>query len=132
MPSSRFLKFVLTGGTSAIFNLGSRVLFSQYLSFSQAVVLSYVVGIMVAYFLARRFVFQSSSATVRRSFTGFLVVNLWGVFQTLGISLLLLNFLAMFASKNAVSEFLSHFIALSSTVITSYLGHKYISFRVHE
>lgn len=125
----KFGRFLLTGGSSAVVNIISRGIISSFVSFSIAVILSYLIGMTVAYILARRYVFASSKASRARSISGFIVVNIFGALLTLFTSLQLRALLGHLFGLNTFVEYLAHFLALSITSVTSFLGHKFISFR---
>ena len=44
--------FLLTGGIAAAVNFGSRIVYSNWLGFSTAVVLAYITGMITAFVLA--------------------------------------------------------------------------------
>jgi putative flippase GtrA len=64
MTSSRFVRFLVTGGFAALVNLGSRYLLNQYMSFEAAVAVAYLFGVVTAYSLARLFVFERSGHAI--------------------------------------------------------------------
>ena len=71
MMSSRFVRFLLTGGFAALVNLGSRYLLNQYMSFEAAVAMAYLFGVVTAYLLARLFVFEKSGHEIATEFRRF-------------------------------------------------------------
>ncbi len=125
----KFGRFLLTGGASAILNIVSRGILSAFVGFSTSVILSYVIGMILAYALARRYVFVSSKASRARSIGGFIVVNIFGALLTLLFSVQLRTILGHLFGLNTFIEYLAHFLALSVSSVTSFLGHKFISFR---
>ena len=76
MTSSRFVRFLLTGGFAALVNLGSRYLLNQYMSFEAAVAVAYLFGVVTAYLLARLFVFEKSGHAIATEFRRFVIVNI--------------------------------------------------------
>ena len=56
----RFFSFVVTGGISAACNLGARFWMSRVMRYEFAVLFAYLVGMIVAFVLARTFVFEKS------------------------------------------------------------------------
>jgi len=58
--SRQFLVFLLTGGFAALVNFLSRILYNTWMSFSSAVILAYITGMITAFILARIFVFRKS------------------------------------------------------------------------
>ena len=127
--SRQFLMFLLTGGTAAAVNFGSRIVYSVWLSFSSAVILAYLTGMVTAFVLARSFVFKQSSHSVQRSAFFFVLVNLLAVVQTWATSMGLAYYgLPAVGVTRWVPE-IAHAVGVVVPVFTSYLGHKHWSFR---
>ncbi len=127
--SRQFILFLVTSGVSAIANFSSRILFNHWLDYSQSIILAYAVGIVIAFFLARIFVFTDTAQNIRHSAFVFILVNMIGMFQTWAISMLcVLHVLPSVGVTVWVPE-ISHFVGLASLAFTSFLGHKYFSFR---
>ena len=127
--SRQFLVFLLTGGLAAVVNFVSRIAYDIWVDFSTAIILAYLTGMITAFILARTFVFTESRTTLRRSVLLFSLVNLTAVAQTWLISM----GLALFALPAlGVSRFvpeIAHAVGVMVPAFTSYLGHKYWSFR---
>ena len=128
-PRREFLLFLITGGVAALVNVVSRVGFSQLLRFELAVLLAYGVGMLTAYLLARKFVFLQSRTSVRRSFAAFALVNLFAVLQTWLVSVGLRNWLLPLLGIVVLSDLIAHSVGVLVPVVSSYFGHKHISFR---
>ena len=127
--SKQFILFLVTGGTAALVNFGSRIIYNQWVSFSVAIVLAYLTGMMIAFLLARRLVFKQSQQSFALSAFFFCAVNVLAVFQTWLISMgLAFYFLPYWGFTRFVSE-IAHAVGVVVPVFTSYLGHKYFSFR---
>lgn len=127
--SRQFLLFLLTGGFAAAVNFGSRIVYSQWLSFSTAVILAYVTGMVTAFVLARLFVFKQSTQAVHHSAFYFVLVNLVAVLQTWAISLGLAYYVLPAADITIFVEEIAHAVGVAVPVFTSYIGHKRWSFR---
>lgn len=130
----RFARFMFAGGVAAICNFGSRFIYSLFVDFGVAVVLAYSTGMAVAYALNKRFVFTTSSNPVHHEMTWFVLVNLFAVLQTWALSVYLAGVLPPFmplagAQGVALAEALAHMAGIMLPVFTSYLGHKYLTFR---
>ena len=127
--SHQFLLFLLTGGTAAAVNFGSRILYSVWIPFSYAVILAYLTGMVTAFVLAKLFVFKASQQSMQRSAIFFVLVNLVAIAQTWAISMLLLYVVfpawgfSFYAAESA------HAVGVVVPVFTSYLGHKRWSFK---
>jgi putative flippase GtrA len=127
--SRQFLVFLLTGGTAATVNFGSRILYSRWLDFSAAVILAYITGMVTAFVLAKLFVFKDSTQSVHRSIVFFILVNLVAVLQTWAISMGLAYYLLPAMGVSAFVQEIAHAVGVAVPVFTSYIGHKRWSFR---
>lgn len=127
--SRQFAVFLLTGGTAAAVNFGSRIVYSQWLAFSPAVLLAYLSGMITAFVLARLFVFTESTQSLGRSAAFFILVNLLAVAQTWAVSMAMLHLLMPALGIERFAMEISHAAGVVVPVFTSYLGHKHWSFR---
>lgn len=127
--SRQFLTFLVTGGTAATVNFGSRLLYNRWLDYSTSVIVAYITGMVTAFTLARLFVFKESEQSVPKSAFFFVLVNLVAVAQTWAISMGLAYWLlpAMGVTRGAPE--IAHAVGIVVPVFTSYLGHKRWSFR---
>ncbi len=125
----QFVLFLLTGGTAAMVNVISRIGFSRFMSFELAVLAAYAIGMVTAYVLARKYVFLHSTVTARRSFAAFALVNLFAVIQTWVVSVGLRNWLLPLLGIVVLRDLIAHTSGVLVPVISSYFGHKHISFR---
>lgn len=127
--SRQFVVFLLTGGTAAAVNFGSRIVYNRWLPFSGAVILAYITGMITAFVLAKVFVFRASSQSTGRSALFFTLVNIVAVVQTWAISMALAYYiLPALGVGNFVKE-IAHAVGVAVPVFTSYLGHKRWSFQ---
>ena len=131
MNSARqFAIFVFCGGLAACANLGSRWLFSHWLPYATAIVLAYLVGMLTGYLLFKFFVFASAhSHRVLRETLWYALVNALALAQTLLISLLLARWLFPKMGMSFHAEDIAHLFGVAVPVFTSYLGHKYLTFK---
>jgi putative flippase GtrA len=113
-------------------NIVSRIGFSTVVRFELAVLLAYGIGMLTAYLLARRFVFVDSRTSIRRSFAAFALVNLFAVLQTWLVSVGLRNWLLPLLGIAVFRDLLAHSIGVAVPVVSSYFGHKHISFKDHQ
>lgn len=127
--SRQFFAFLLTGGTAAAVNFGSRILYNFWVDFSTAIILAYITGMITAFVLAKLFVFKESRQAIHHSAFFFILVNLVAVLQTwlisMGLALYLLPSLGITRFVNEIA----HAIGVAVPVFTSYIGHKRWSFR---
>ena|SRR5687767_3276902 len=129
MISARFIRFAAVGGFAAFANFASRIGFSRVVPYEVAIVLAFIVGITIAFVLSQRFVFEPSSNTVPKQFAWFFVINLAGLVQTFVVAVGLHRFVLPALGIEAHAEEIAHGIGVLVPVVTSYIGHKSLSFR---
>jgi len=127
--SRQFLMFLLTGGTAAVVNFGSRILYNIWLNFSSSVILAYITGMITAFVLAKLFVFKDSQQSTHRSAMFFVLVNLVAVLQTWVISMVLAYHLLPWLGVTLFVREIAHAVGVAVPVFTSYIGHKRWSFQ---
>ena len=127
--SSDMFRFILTGGTSAVLNALSRILFSLVFTYEQAIVLAYLVGVITAYVLARLFVFPVSGRPASQEFLRFALVNVVSLTQVWLVSVGLAHHLFPAVGFTWHAELVAHVVGLCSITVTSYYLHKHFSFR---
>lgn len=127
--SRQFGAFLVVGGIAAAANVGSRIGFSHFMPYAPAIVCAYIVGMTVAFLLNRAFVFRTPSHGLQHQVLWFTAVNLAAVTQTLVVSLLLAGWLFPAIGMQHHVETVSHIIGVLVPVGTSYLGHRFITFR---
>lgn len=128
--SKQFLLFIVTGGIAAIANFGSRFVFNLFTSFELSVILAYLVGMITAFILAKLFVFKESCHSTSRSFIWFTLVNLIAIAQTYLISIGLYYYGFPSLGYEWYPAATAHAIGVVFPVFTSFIGHKYLSFKV--
>lgn len=129
MISKRFIMFIVSGGIAAGANFCSRIVFSLWLPYSVAIVLGFMVGLVTAFVLMRKLAFKETSNAAHSQVIWFLVVNAFALIQTFCVSLLLARWLLPMMGVTRGAETIAHAIGVATPVLTSYLGHKRLSFR---
>lgn len=129
MISRRFLLFLIAGGTAALANFLARIAFSAVLSYVPAIVLAFCVGLLTAFVLNRAFVFRDAQTHMRHQVLWFVVINLLALGQTIVISLLLARWLLPWLGVQWHVETIAHAVGVVVPVVTSYIGHKRLTFR---
>jgi putative flippase GtrA len=127
--SRQFAAFLLTGGIAAAVNFGSRIVYSHWLNFSAAVIAAYISGMFVAFILAKLFVFDAGRHGILKSAMLFTAVNVLGALQAWGVSIALADYVLPKLGIMQHRYELAHLVGIMVPVFTSYLGHKYWSFR---
>ena len=122
------MRFLLGGGLAALANWGSRIIYSLWLGYSTAIVLAFCTGLTTGYLLMRFFVFGRGSHSLRRSGFYYVLINGVGLALTWGISV----GLGLHAFPALGMDFfpleIAHAVGLAVPAVTSYLGHKHITF----
>lgn len=129
MITKQFLCFLLSGGVAAGLNLGSRFLFSQVFNFEVAVVLAFFVGLVSGFVLMRFFVFDGGGKPVVSQAGKYVAVNLFALLQTFLISLFFARWALPAVGITDNAEALGHLVGVLVPVVTSYFGHKFLTFR---
>lgn len=129
MITPQFTRFLIAGGIAAGANFGSRFVFSVFFAYSVAVFFAYLVGMLVAFLLMREHVFHASQGSLAPQVIKFVGVNLVAVLQTLAISLLLARWVLPSVGIQDHAEALGHLVGVLVPVVTSYFGHKFLTFR---
>ena len=119
----------MTSGTSVVANFSSRILFNHWLDYSSSIICAYFVGIIVAFSLARKFVFTEPVKHLGRSAIVFTLVNMIGMLQTWAISMLFVRLVLPSTGITLFAPEIAHAVGLASLAFTSYLAHKHWSFR---
>ncbi|MDX1284604.1 MAG: GtrA family protein [Draconibacterium sp.] len=127
--SKEFAAFLVAGGIAAIANFISRIIFNNWLSFSTSILLAYLVGMVTAFILTKLFVFKNAQSSIYRSAYYFTLVNLAAILQTWLISMGLAYFVLPWLGVSRFVPEIAHAIGIGVPVISSYLGHKFITFR---
>jgi putative flippase GtrA len=127
--SRQFLAFLVAGGIAAAVNYGSRFLYSMYFEFSIAVLMAFLTGMFTAFILNKLFVFTASKNDTGREIIYFILVNMLGLAQTWLISIYLAEYLLTPAYGKVWGEAISHLAGVAFPVITSFIGHKFLTFK---
>ena len=126
---AQFVRYLLAGGLAALANYGSRFVFNVWVSFEIAVMLAYMVGLCTGFILMRRFAFHGGSRPVGAQALWYIVVNIFSVAQTVVISSVLLRIVLPSLDVYEHTEALAHAIGVATPLVSSYFGHKLLTFR---
>lgn len=129
MIDRKIILFGLVGGLAAAVNLLARFVINYFTSFELAVVLAFPFGLLTAYFLSRAYVFGPSGRSRASELTRFLQVNLVALIFVWGISVGLANIIFPAVHFTWHAEDVAHAIGVLAPALTSYIGHRYYSFR---
>lgn len=126
--SRQFVGFVLVSGLAGLANFGSRFLFSLAMPYAAAICAAFLVGLITAFVLNRRFVFLGSKQSTSSQAWRFLLVNIASLLQTLAVSLLLAHWLLPLLGWRWHPEAIAHAAGIAAPAITSYFAHKHWTF----
>ena len=126
--TKQFLEFVAVGGLAAFLHWLSRIILSNWMSFSSAVIFAYAIGMAVAFMLNSFFVFPKSEKPKHKQAQGFVIVNLaflpivWTasmVFEPIFRSLGLVSY----------SQSAAHGLAVAIPTFFTFLIYKFFAFK---
>lgn len=121
--------FLAVSGFAALVNLLARIAIGMALAYEIAVVLAYLIGMTVAFVLTRSFVFAARDGDAKVQYTRFAVVNALALAQVWVVSVGLLYVVFPAIGFTWHAETVAHAIGLAVPAVTSFIGHKYYSFR---
>ena len=127
--SKQFVGFVLAGGTAAAVNFCSRFAYNIFTEFGSAVILAYLTGMITAFTLNKMFVFEKSAHGIKKEVIYFILVNLLAVLQTYYISIGLVEYIFPSVGFVVFPEAFAHGVGVAFPVFTSFIGHKFFTFR---
>lgn len=129
MVRKQFMHFLMASGCAAVVNIGSRIVWNHWMPYSAAIVAAYICGMLTAFTLNRLFVFRETVNPLHHQAFWFTVVNLAAVVQTLIVSLVLARWLFPTIGFHRHVDTVAHIIGVGVPVITSFIGHKHLTFR---
>ncbi len=130
--ANRFVRFLFAGGVAAAVNIGSRVGFSQAMSFGWAILAAYLCGMTTAWALSRLLVFERSGAHWTHEYGRFALVNVAAAAQVWLIAEGLDRYVFPAMEFRFHPQDAAHVIGVIVPVFTSYVGHKHFSFAARD
>jgi putative flippase GtrA len=123
-----FIKFLMTSGTSAMFNILLRYILTPFIGYNISIFFSYLFSMTIAWILARLFVFSHSTSTTLKEYTKFTIVNIFSLIQVWGVSVFLDKY--VFPSYHFIyyPETVAHALGIFSLSLSSYWLHKHFTF----
>jgi putative flippase GtrA len=122
-----FARFLGVGGVAAAANLASRYLLDIVMPFEVAVVLAYMVGMVVGFFLFRNTLFKGY-ADDARLIMRFIWVNLFGATLAWAISSIMARHALPLIGWTWHPFEIAHLCGVAAPAITSYFLHKHYTF----
>jgi putative flippase GtrA len=121
--------FLLSGCIAALLNWMSRFIFSIWLPFEFAVVAAFLVGLTSGFVMMRLYVFNARGMQVIPQVSRYIFINMLALAQTLIISVVLAYWVLPNWGVIGHADAIAHLIGVLAPVITSYFGHKYLTFK---
>jgi putative flippase GtrA len=125
----KFARFLLCGGIAAAVNWASRFAWSAALPFGAAVIAAYATGMGIAFILFRSFVFDAREADLAGQVQRFIAINLLGMGMTWTLANILVFWALPAAGMTSHVEAAGHALAIVAPALTSWFGHRIITFR---
>ncbi len=125
----RFIRFLLTSGAAAFVNIAARYALEYAVRYEIAVAIAYLFGMITAFILARRFVFDAAHSTPGGQAARFALVNAVAFAQVWLISVGLARWLFPAIGFTWQAETVAHVIGVASPAVTSYFLHQHFTFR---
>lgn len=126
---NQFVRFLAAGTVAAAANFGSRFLYSLFWPFEYAVFFAFVTGLTTGYLLSRFFVFDRGRHSTAKEMLLFFAVNMVALAQTWLVSVYLADYLIANNVGAETAYALAHFAGICCPLVTSYVGHKYFTFK---
>ena len=128
-----FIFFLFCGGIAAVVEVAGRWLINFCLSYSLAIVMARLAGMLVAFLLFKFLVFKTAGSGRAQRETGwFILVNLLAILQVWLISVGLADYVLPWLGMDYRAKDIAHVIGVSTTAFSSFLGHKFFTFKKKE
>lgn len=124
-----FGRYLFAGGVAAAANYASRFLFSLWVPFEVAVTMAFMVGLATGFIIMRSYAFAGTGKPIRPQAVKYLGVNMLALVQTLVVSSFLARWLLPVLGVEHHAEAIAHAFGIAVPVITSYFGHRYVTFK---
>lgn len=122
-----FARFLGVGGIAALANLVSRYLLDFFMPFEVAVVLAYIVGMVIGFFLFQKMLFGGGGIEARRV-VRFIWVNIFGATLAWAVSSIMARQVLPAIGWSWHPFEIAHLCGVGAPAITSYFLHKHYTF----
>jgi len=126
--SAQFARFFFAALSAALVNFVARILLDPYIGYNKAIVVSYVIGTVFAFFLYQREVFGKGTRPFWQEAGMYLFVTLAAMAQTLIVSVLLADYVFPYVGWHWYGKEIAHIVGMAVPMFSSFLGHKYLTF----
>lgn len=127
--SAQFLRFFIAACLAAAVNFIARILLDPLLGYSMAIVIAYLIGMSVSFVLYQRQVFAASERSLYAEMMFFALINVAGLLQTVIFSLGIYRWVLPWLDWTWKSKEIAHIIGMAIPVFSSFIGHKYFTFK---
>lgn len=122
-----FLRFLGVGGIAALANLVARYLLDFVMPFEAAVVLAYMVGMVVGFFLFQKMLFGGGGVEAKRVMR-FIWVNIFGATLAWAVSSIMARLVLPAIGWEWHMFEVAHLFGVGAPAISSYFLHKHYTF----
>lgn len=131
--NTKFAAFIVCGALASLVNVVSRYILFFFLPYALSITIAFFAGMTTGFFLFKFFVFDSGrSKRILRETCWYVAVNLFALLQTLVISIALAEYFFPWAGMNFYPHDVAHVAGVGFPIITSFFGHKYLTFKKEE
>jgi putative flippase GtrA len=129
-----FIRFVATGSLAALANLAAVWAFQQAVPYAYAVVLGYIVGMIIAFILFQRVMFNTPGLKLTRTLLTRRIVR-FTLVNMVGLALCWLVTMAMFHAIlpalhwTWIPDRIANIAGVAVPAFSSYFGHKFYTYR---
>lgn len=130
--SVQFVKFLLAGGTAAVFNFISFIFIRQYLPRIISIVLAFVIGTFVSFILNKIFTFKAKDEKTLIQSVKFAFVAIAGYLLAIAVSVVLTclyNLIGITVLTPEKVEGIIHLMTIGIITLYNFLAMKYFSFK---
>jgi putative flippase GtrA len=127
--TKQFLLFLLAGCFAAVVNILSRIFYNKFVSYDLSIVFAFITGMLTAFVLFKTHVFYGSANSTKKELIYFTIINIFALLQTYVISVVLANYIFIYFNFQFYPYAIAHLVGVAFPIFSSYLGHKYLSFR---
>jgi putative flippase GtrA len=128
----QFLRFLVTGLTATVANLGAVWLVRTRVDYQSALLIGVTIGFCISFLLSKFFAFQSRSwMAARHEFSRFMIVYAFGILCYFAIAFVFGHGLLLFVLPRRYAELGGAFLGAGSMTFTSYFGHRFFTYGAH-
>jgi putative flippase GtrA len=127
-----FATFFLIACAGFLANFTSRFYYAKFLPFNYNIIPSYLTGMVVGFFLSKRYAFNAkASGNTRREMVKFVIISFiaLGVMYVVAVAMLHILTFNFPRLPKVVRESLAHVSGTGFSFITNFIGHKLFTFK---